>query len=114
HGTEVLLWTFVNSKKFYATIPATWPQVGVANFPAQFLSAAPNGAAPRLTELSGEVQTSDGTPMDPGAVVDAYIGSTKCGTASVRQTGDFTGYVMTVVGPDSIPGCKHNASISFR
>src|SRR5262249_54388857 len=49
-----------------------------------------------------------------GTKIDAYIGNTRCGTASVRSTPDFTGYILDVVGPDSIPGCTRNASITLR
>jgi hypothetical protein len=114
NGTEVLLWTFAGNKKIYATVAAQWPQVATAVFNPQFLRAAPMGAAAPVTELSGEVLDHSGTPLDPGAVVDAYIGTTKCGTASVRQTGDFTGYVMNVIGPTSLAGCKRGAHIAFQ
>jgi hypothetical protein len=32
----------------------------------------------------------------------------------VRRTGSFLGYIVDVVGPESIPGCARDATISFR
>jgi hypothetical protein len=33
---------------------------------------------------------------------------------SVRRTGSFSGFSLSVVGPDSIPGCARGATITFR
>jgi hypothetical protein len=115
-GAQVLLWTFVQGRKLYTTSAVTWPRRGkVANFDAKFSTAAPNGDAPALSEFSGEVFDRDRRRLPPGTNIEAYIGSTRCGVASVRRAGtDFTGYVLTVVGQDSIPGCTRGAPITFR
>jgi hypothetical protein len=42
------------------------------------------------------------------------VGAVRCGVASVRRTGSFSGFSMSVVGPDSIPRCKSGATITFR
>ena len=64
-------------------------------------------------ELSGEVHRPGGQRVPAGARVDAYVAGTRCGVASVRS-GVFNGYIMHVVGPDSIPGCRKGALITFR
>jgi hypothetical protein len=48
-----------------------------------------------------------------GARIEAFIGPTRCGVASIR-TGVFDGYILHVVGPDAIPGCRVGAQITFR
>jgi hypothetical protein len=115
-GAQVLLWTYVRESKLYSTSVLTWPQrANVANFDAQFSTAIPNGDAPAVTELSGEVFDRDGRRLPPGTRVEAYIGTTRCGIASVRHAGEhFTGYILSVVGPDSIRGCSQGAQITFR
>jgi hypothetical protein len=32
----------------------------------------------------------------------------------VRTADDFTGYILSVVGPDAIKGCTRGARLSFR
>ena len=34
--------------------------------------------------------------------------------ASVRRTGSFSGFILEVVGPDSVPGCARGSTITFR
>jgi hypothetical protein len=113
-GAEVLLWTFVGDTKVYSTTAVRWPSRGnSARFNPQFSSAMPNGAAPEVTELSGEVFDRNGRRLPPGTRVEAYVGTTRCGVASVRQAESFVGYVLSVVGPDSISGCAEGAEITF-
>ena len=106
-GGEVLLWTYANGRKLYSTAALPWPREGrSANFDVQFATVAPNGDAPSVTELSGAVLDPGGNPVPVGSRVEAYVDTTLCGVASVRQAGDtFTGYVMSVVGPESVSGC---------
>jgi hypothetical protein len=40
--------------------------------------------------------------------------NTLCGVASVRTSGDFTGFSLSVVGPDSVAGCARGATVTFR
>src|SRR5437763_1290110 len=49
-----------------------------------------------------------------GARVEAYIGTTRCAVATTRRIGNFTGFSIDIVGPDSIPGCTVAATITFR
>lgn len=34
--------------------------------------------------------------------------------ASVRRTGNYSGYSLDVVGPDSVAGCQSGATLTFR
>ena len=113
-GAEVLLWTYAGDTKVYSTTAAPWPsRRKSARFNPEFSIATPNGAAPAVTELSGEVFDRNGERLPPGTRVDAYVGTTRCGVASVRRSEDFVGYVLSVVGPESIGGCTRDAEITF-
>jgi len=51
----------------------------------------------------------------PGSTrIEARVGDTRCGVGSVRRTGEFTGHILAVVGPDSVPECALGATIEFR
>jgi hypothetical protein len=115
-SATVSIWTYVDNSKLYSTSAISWPLRGtVAHFDARFSTAAPNGDVPPVTELSGEVFNRDGRRLPSGTRVEAYIGATRCGVASVRRAGEnFTGYILSVVGPDSISGCTQRAQITFR
>jgi hypothetical protein len=113
-GSEILLWTFVRSRQYFATTSVPWPARGSVTFDPQFLSATPNGVATSRSEFSGRVFDHNGNMLPPGARVEAYVSGTRCGIASVRRSAGFTGYRLTVVGPDSIPGCTRGANIEFR
>jgi hypothetical protein len=115
-GAKVSLWTYFGETKLYSTSAVPWPRRGkAANFDAQFATAVPNGDVPPVTEISGEVFDRNGRRLPPGTRVEAYIDATRCGVASVRRAGDnFTGYILSVVGPDSISGCAQGAQITFR
>ena len=52
--------------------------------------------------------------MPPGTRVEAYVGDTRCGVASTRRSGNFTGYILDVVGPEAIAGCTRGATLTFR
>src|SRR5262249_40616078 len=88
-GATVSIWTYVGSTKLYSTSGASWPKRGnAAHFDARFSTATPNGDVPPVTELSGEVFDRNGRRLPPGTRVEAYIGTTRCGVASVRQAGE--------------------------
>lgn len=115
-GARVLLWTYVGNTKLYSTSAVSWPpRRNSANFNARFSTVMPKGEAPSVTELSGEVFDRDGRRLPAGTRVEAYVGTTRCGIASVRRAGEnFTGYILSVVGPDSINGCTQDAEITFQ
>jgi hypothetical protein len=115
-GDRVALWTYVRGRKLYTTSTVTWPEQGNrATFDARFDTAKPPGAAPPVTELSGTVTGGNGRAAPVGTRVEAYIGGTRCGVASVRRFSEnYTGYVLSVVGPDSIPTCARDGRIVFR
>jgi hypothetical protein len=110
-GAEVLLWTYVGEQKLYATTAIPWPGGGTARADIDFATRQPLGAAPTTTEFGGEVYDRDGQRVPPGSRVEAYIGETLCGVASVRWS-DF--YILTVAGPDSVPECAAGGTITFR
>ncbi len=92
-----------------------WPSAGGATeFDATFSSGQPQGVAPPRTEFSGQIFDAGGVELPPGTRVAAYIGDVRCGMASTRRAGNYTGFSLSVVGPDSVPGCTHNATIRFR
>ena len=114
-GAEILLWTFVNEKIVHSAGAVGWPgNGGTATFDATFSMSAPDGGVPPTTQFNGELFASDGTKLPPGARVEAFVGSTRCGIASTRRGGSFSGYVLAVVGPKSIPGCTTGAKLTFR
>jgi hypothetical protein len=114
-GAEVVLWTFADDQKLYSNEALAWPGNGrTTSFDPSFSTAAPRGSAPEVTEFSGEVFDGDGRRLPSGTRVEAYVDGTRCAIASVRGTDDFLGYILNVVGPDSIAGCIRDATLTFR
>jgi hypothetical protein len=114
-GAQIVLWTFARNKILFSTNAVPWPGNGrVTTFAARYSTSAPAGAAPTTAQFTGGVFGADDQPLPPGTRIDAYVGDTRCGTASVRRSTDFTGYVLSVVGPDSIAGCTRGATLTFR
>jgi hypothetical protein len=114
-GSEILLWTFAHDQKMYSSEAVAWPGNGrTTALDAHFSSSAPDGAAPPMAEFSGEISDRNGRNYPPGTRIEAYVGRTRCGVASVRRTGNFAGYILSTVGPDSIPGCDGGATVTFR
>jgi hypothetical protein len=113
-GAQIALWTYVSETQLYTNDTFEWPGNGkTTRFDATFSAATPNGAVPELTIFSGEVYDRDGGELPGGTRIEAYVGDTRCGVGSVRRTGEFTGYVLAVVGPDSVPECALGATIEF-
>jgi pimeloyl-ACP methyl ester carboxylesterase len=114
-GAQILLWTFSQNATLYSLEAIAWPgNGGSVSFDATFLTSVPDGAALSRSEFVGEVIHRNGRELPPGTQIEAYVGATRCGIASVRRTGNFSGYVLDVVGPDSVAGCDRGASLSFR
>jgi hypothetical protein len=113
-GSDVALWAFADGKIIFSRDVVPWPRNRRATFDATFSTASPGGAVPSRMEFSGEVVDRDGRQVTPGTKIEAYIGGTRCGVASTRRTGSFSGYILSVVGPDAIPGCARGATIRFR
>ena len=114
-GAQIVLWTSAHDKILFSTNALAWPGNGRAiTFAARYSTSAPAGAAPTTAQFNGGVFGADDQPLPAGTRVDAYVGSTRCGTASVRSSDAFTGYVLAVVGPDSIPGCRRGAALTLR
>ena len=114
-GSEVLLWTFAQSQILWASDWLPWPGDGVtATFDAAFSTSAPGGAVPPRSEFVGEAFTRNGERFPPGTRLEAYVGEARCGVASLSRTGNFAGFILTVVGPDSVAGCRRDATLTFR
>lgn len=115
-GSEVLLWTFLRDQQFFVTAPIPWPEsdTTVVDVDVDFSTANPPGAALATTEFNGEVFRPDGSRVAAGTHIEAYVDDALCGVASVRGTGSFDGYILSVVGPDSVPGCRAGATLTFR
>jgi hypothetical protein len=114
-GSEILLWTFSAETQYFSTDAVPWPADGrPTTFDARFTTTAPNGAAPPRTEFAGRVFDHDGRTLPDGTRVEAYVGDTLCGVASVRTSGDFTGFSMSVVGSESVSGCEDGGTVMFR
>jgi hypothetical protein len=113
-GSAIALWIFADDKILFSTNTLAWPDDAsvVASFDPTYTRTQPNGATPEVAQFQGGVIAS-GRRIKSGTV-EAYVGDTKCGVASVRDGRDFTGYVLSVVGPDSIDGCTTGAHIAFR
>ncbi len=111
-GAEILLWAHTGQERLFATSAIPWPSAGTATADIEFSTSDPQGAAPAMTDFSGEV-LRDGDRVAPGALVEAFVDDTVCGVATIRS-GEFVGYILSVVGPDSRPGCRAGTAISFR
>jgi pimeloyl-ACP methyl ester carboxylesterase len=114
-GAEIFLWTFAANQQLYSREPVAWPgNGGVVTFDASFSLSAPHGGAPPTTGLNGEVFNRAGEHVPPGTRVEAYAGDVRCGVASTRRTGSYSGYILDVVGPDLVSGCDRDATLTFR
>jgi hypothetical protein len=112
-GSEILLWTFVDDERLFATEALPWPGGGRTDVEVDWASGAPQGAAAVTTDYNGELYGRDGRRVPPGTQVEARVGRTRCGVASTRRTGSFEGYVLTVAGPDAVSGCRTGAPLTF-
>jgi pimeloyl-ACP methyl ester carboxylesterase len=114
-GARIVLWTYAGEQKVFATRSLAWPGDGrTVRFDGEFASADPAGAAPPAVELAGVVYRRNGRRMPLGTRVEAFVGDTRCALSSVRRSGSFAGFVLAVVGPESVPGCTRGAMLSFR
>ena len=113
-GARVALWIF-HKRILYSTNTVGWPAAnGPVSLDATYSAAKPRGATPAVAQFQGHAFGPGGRSLPAGTRVEAYVGSTRCGIASVRSTQNFLGYVLSVVGPDATPGCTVGAPIAFR
>jgi hypothetical protein len=113
-GAEIALWTFADGQILTSRETHGWPRTRRARLDFSFASGRPDGAIGPGTGFSGQVFRPDGRQLPGGTRIDAYVGSTRCGVASVRRTGSFTGFSLNVAGPEAIPGCTRGGTITFR
>jgi hypothetical protein len=112
---RIVLWTFAQEKILYSAEAVPWPKNGrPATFDGSFSTAAPDGAAPTIVGFAGEVYDRRVRQMPGGTRIEAYVGDTRCAVTSVRRAGNFAGFSMDVVGPESVPGCERGATLTFR
>ena len=114
-GAEVVLWTFVGDRELYATEAVAWPAAGDdgggLSFDVEFATTGPN-AAGAITSISGEAYDDDSADRHPpGTRVEAYVGETLCGVASLRDNGF---YILGVAGPDAVAGCTAGGRVTFE
>src|SRR2546427_1917302 len=96
-GTSAASWTFARNTMLYSREAVAWPRNGgSARFDASFSTSTPEGAAPSTVQFSGGVFHPDGGQLPPGTQVEAYVRGTRCGIASTRRTGNFSGYILAV------------------
>jgi hypothetical protein len=111
-GGAVLFWTFAG-RQLWSSRWVSWSDV-TDPVALRFSRGTPDGAVPLRTEISGRAFDARGRPVPLGTRIEARVGATTCGVASVRAGGGFRGYILNVVGPDSIPACREGATVSFR
>jgi hypothetical protein len=113
-GTEIILWTFAHDQRIFSPTTLPWPASNSTTmFDPTFSTLSPAGPMSPATELAGEVYNAEGDKVEPGGRVEAFVGHTLCGLSTVRESGDFVGFSMSVVGPEAVPGCDRNAPITF-
>ena len=114
-GAEIFLWTFAQDLKLYNLEPIPWPGDGAqAPFDATFSATRPDGILPPVTEFFGDAFDVEGERFPPGTRIEAFVGDVVCGVSSLQYTGSFTGYVLAVVGPESVADCGRGATITFK
>ena len=113
-GARIALWTFAHGEIIFSHETWRWPRHGELQVHGSFSSTRPNGAVGPRTEFGGSVFRPNGSELPAGTRIDAYVGGTRCGVASVRRTGSFSGFSLSVVDPGSIPGCRLGGTIRFR
>lgn len=114
-GAQIFLWTFAQDQKLYSRESVAWPgNGGTATFDATVSASAPDGGAPAAAEFFGDIFNRNGERMPPGTRVEAYVGDVRCGVASTRYGGSFSGYILAAVGPESVAGCERGATLTFR
>jgi hypothetical protein len=114
-GARVYLWVSTDSGQLYSRDGIAWPRTGRSvSASVNFLTQSPAGSAPPTVIFAGAALRPDGRYLLPGTRVEAYIGRTRCGVASTRRTGSFSGFILSVAGPDSVAACSLGAPVTFR
>ena len=112
-GAQILLWTYIGGHFLYSRETMPWPGDGATpTFDASFSTVAPDGAASSVTAFKGHVVRRDGTRLGGGTVVEAFVGDTRCGVATVRRDAEAW-FTLLVAGPQ-VAGCAKDGRITFR
>lgn len=115
-GAQIILWAYIGDSFVFSSEAIAWPGDGAeATFDATFSSADPAGASSPTTSLKGLLYDGNQNMLPGGTVVEAYVGDTLCGVTSMRYGFATEGYyTLAVAGPESIPACAKDATITFR
>ena len=108
------MWTFAHDRIIFSRDTWRWPRHRSLRVEGSFATGRPHASVAPRAEFGGSVFRPDGRELPGGTRIDAYVGATRCGVSSVRRTGSFSGFSLSVVGPDSIPGCTRGGTITFR
>jgi hypothetical protein len=114
-GARVYLVTYPSSGQLFSREALAWPRKRRSVLATvTFSTRAPAGSAPATVGFSGAALRRDGHYLPPGTLVEAFVATTRCAVASTRRTGSFSGFILSVAGSDSIPGCTLGAPVTFR
>ena len=114
-GARVALWTVDEEGRIvFSRSTWHWPRDGRLSVRGSFASDRPNGTVRTRADFYGSAYTARGDELPGGTLVEAFIGPTRCGVASLRRTGSFSGYSLSVVGPEAVAGCRRGGTIRFR
>lgn len=112
-GAQLYLDTQLQDGSFILSQNAVpWP---TATHEVTFDASFSSQKSPRLTFVAGDVLSAAGRRVAPGAVVEAFKGSTLCGRTSIPGIGrGADGYFMIISGTDLIPGCNNGLPLTFH
>ena len=118
-GAKLFLVYDPNGRSLVSRELIDWPATGGhLSFNATFSSADPMGVGHPSTTFVGEALHGSGEHLEPGAVIEAFIGDTRCGVSSLPHlfttTTDSSRYDLAVVSPELIPACQTGETITFR
>jgi hypothetical protein len=112
-GTSVRFWIYGGNQQIFNDRWVPWSRLAKP-LALRFSTVRPGEPVPVRTQLSGRAFDAAGKPVPIGTRIEAVVDTTVCGVASVRRGGGFRGYILNVVGPDSVPACRTGATITFR
>jgi hypothetical protein len=111
-GTSVRFWTVVDDRQIFDDRWTAWDRLD-RPLTLAFSTTDPGEPLPTRTEIPGQAFDLGGRPVPLGTRITARVGTTTCGVASVRSGLGFRGFILNIVGPDSIPACRAGEPITF-
>ncbi len=118
-GAKVLLVHDPFGDAVFAQHIVAWPSSGrQLTADPVFLSSDTQGPSLPATFVTGEALDANGEYLEPGTVIEAFIGDVLCGTGSLLHiwttATDPTGYDIAVVNPELKPACRGGETITFQ